>query len=282
MGLLGKFRQSPLFRTKQRKHAGGHDVLTVLTFDAAEKESSIILSTDEFDLLFAERNVKGLVPLCQIREEESAMRNSEDALLLAQVRSLKKTTFPALDKKVYHVNAQKDITSEHEPHQFSHWHQDDSSESDDVEGLRTLRAEIANTTLSMVEAGVAMACDSKINTRTSETLLHRKGIPFSRNLGHKFIGELPTLYEDEAGQSTSNGSDNGETTSKFKLVQKEGESNIRARWDYALECMSRMGQCVEDTTSRSAFIASPSFIMPPTHPSTYVNFRTYEVEFAEI
>ena len=65
-------------------------------------------------------------------------------------------------------------------------------------------------------------------------------------------------------------------------VQKEGESNIRARWDYALECMSRMGQCVEDTTSRSAFIASPSFIMPPTHPSTYVNFRTYEVEFAEI
>ena len=280
MGLLGKFRQSPLFQMK-RKRTGGQ-VATEQTFETCDEDLSTMSTADAFDRLYAERNEKGLRPLRQIVEEESNMRDSDDTSLLSQKDSPKKSRFNTFDNKGHVVTseADADASPEYEPPQWSLWYEQNVVEDCEEESQPLLNREIATLPLSKEKE------TNQVSPMASDTQDRRFGMSqhhvrdSSGELGHIFVDDLPTLYEDETGsvQSTSSMSDVEETDTTLVL----GESDIRARWDFALEYMSRMGQCADDTTTLKVFSSVATFSKPPLSPSKPMLMRKVKMEVAEI
>ena len=242
-------------------------------------------TADAFDRLYAERNEKGLRPLRQVVEEESNMRDSDDTSLLTQKDSPKKSRFNTFDSKGHVVTSEDDAFSpEYEPPQWSPWCDHDEREGPEEEStpqLPKLSRNFATTTPLTEERETnqvsPMDCDMQ-EQRFGVSQHHARDS--SGELGHIFVDDLPTLYEDEIGsvRSTTSMSDVEETDST--LVR--GESDIRARWDFALEYMSKMGQCADDTTSLNVFTSVATSSKPPLSPSKPMLMRKAKMEVAEI
>ena len=263
MGFLGKIRQSPLFHLKRKRFVCG--IAVKETFDQTEAEDiSSASSVDaSFDILFAERNAKGLLPLRQDDEEESTMMDSDDISLLCRRQSSasQKSRFSSFDGKIHDHKVEEDITAEYEPPIMSPWHQ---GENDEGEGKGSPNLEGRKCVpLTVVGDETVNDSGSCINERNTGFSNHQARNS-SGNLGHIFIDELPTLYEDEVGRK--------------ELARRDDESTIRARWDSVLECMSSMGQCAEDTSYLS--VLSSSFAKPNLSPS--MRFKMAALEVAEI
>jgi hypothetical protein len=282
MGFLGKMRKVPLFRRKRKQLS----TMRTQSTDLTEEDESTISSAEAFDRLFAERNAKGLLPLRQVAEEESSMMDSDDTFLLSQTQTPKKSRFSSFDHKTHDAEEDDDDYSpEYEPPQLeSSWYDSKGVEEGKTTSSR-LTAETGVIDTSIAEEALAMDCEfmdcgqsmSPTNRIATHSQLQRR-TP-SGNLRHIFIDDLPTLYEDEGVQSDTE--DHKDST---EIARRGDESDIRARWDYALDCMTRMGQYAEGTFSLNVFSApsSASFAKPPLSPSMPMRLRKSEMEVAEI
>ena len=274
-------RQVPLFRRKRKQLSTMQRQSTDVT---EEENQSTTSSAEAFDRLYAERSVKGLLPLRQVVEEESSMLDSDDTCLLSQTQTPKKSFFSSFEHKSHDAAADDDDDDDHapayEPPQLASSWYDSKGIEEGISGVIDTSLIDEEDTLALefdfMDCGQSMEAPDRIATQSQ---LQRR-TP-SGNLRHIFIDDLPTLYEDEGVQS-----DTEDPKTSTEVVRREDESDIRARWNYALvmNCMTRMGQYAEETFSLNVFSApsSPSFAKPPLSPSMPTLLRKSEMDFAEI
>jgi hypothetical protein len=233
MGFLGSIRKkSPLFRMSKRKRPEAL-ILAATTCDFSQDTSLMEIddpnNTDTEELLSPKERVESF-------DDRPIMVSDEEGDVDTRLRSGSRIRF----FKDNNDTVDADIVTRRRE-------QDDKcmlkiQENEDMQEDDALQEEMQEEDMVQHDRNYVSSgdeADAEDETRAShrEVPLGRTHarIPSDGQLMHIFHDELATLYEEP------NKSDSSETEAGTGSLKILDESNIRARWDYALQLM--VGQC---------------------------------------